>query len=347
MDTEPDASLVGGDVLHLREAFDNDIPLLLQLIRAAFEEYRDKLDPPSGVFIETEQSLRALLTREHAVLATLNGVPVGSIFYDVRQTEFYVHRLAVRQEYRRHGIGAALLNHVEAITRTAGRAVVTLSLRTALSENRHFYERRGYRVTGFDCHPGYTTFTMVRMAKCIGPQPPRPIIVVPYDVHWSQDFSYAAAEISSVYREQLVSIHHIGSTAIRGVAAKPTIDIMPVVRDIERVNEFDPVMLAFGFWPQGENGVPGRRYFRKGDISSHTHHVHVYQEGHPAIERHLALVAYLNRHPEDAHAYGELKMALARRYSTDVDGYMAGKDGYVKWLESRALAWMQTTRQSY
>ena len=106
MDTEPDASLVGGDVLHLREAFDNDIPLLLQLIRAAFEEYRDKLDPPSGVFMETEQSLRALLTREHAVLATLNGVPVGSTFYDVRQTEFYVHRLAVRQEYRRHGIGA-------------------------------------------------------------------------------------------------------------------------------------------------------------------------------------------------------------------------------------------------
>ena len=88
-----------------------------------------------------------------------------------------------------------------------------------------------------------------------------------------------------------------------------------------------------------EFGIPGRRYFHKGG-DERTHHVHVFaRENREAIERHLAVPAYLRAHADEARAYGELKKALAARFPLDWDGYCDGKDAYVRALEARALKW--------
>ncbi|MGG4498571.1 GrpB family protein [Brevibacillus reuszeri] len=135
-----------------------------------------------------------------------------------------------------------------------------------------------------------------------------------------------------------MDIHHIGSTAVPGLKAKPIIDMLPVVKDIARIDAYNEAMGQLGYVPRGEFGLEGRRYFPKGG-DNRTHHVHMYQTGHPATKRHLAFRDYLRSHPEAANEYGSLKEKLALRYSNDPASYVNGKEAWVMATEQKALAW--------
>ena len=92
----------------------------------------------------------------------------------------------------------------------------------------------------------------------------RKIVVVDYHPEWAEAFQREAARIAEVLGENMVAIHHIGSTSVPGLCAKPIIDIMPVVRDIGAVDGCNAGFVALGYTPMGEFGIPGRRYFHKG-----------------------------------------------------------------------------------
>lgn len=167
----------------------------------------------------------------------------------------------------------------------------------------------------------------------------RLIQVVPYDPLWPEQYRREAELLSRVLGEELVSIHHIGSTSVADLQAKPIIDIMPVVKDIRRVDALEQGFRALGYEAMGELGIPGRRFFPKGG-DNRTHHIHIFgRESREDILRHLAVRDYLRAHPGEAREYGELKAALARRFPHDNDGYCDGKDAFVKTLEKKALAW--------
>ena len=167
----------------------------------------------------------------------------------------------------------------------------------------------------------------------------RNIVVVPYDPSWPEKYQQESAKISAIFGQELISIHHIGSTSIPRMSAKPIIDIMPLVRDIEVVEAFNLAMIQLGYEPKGENGVPGRRYFVRGGDAYRTHHVHTYQPGNPEVSRHLDFRDYLVAHPEEAQQYANLKTGLARQYPHDIDAYMAGKDALIKKIIHRAHEW--------
>jgi GrpB-like predicted nucleotidyltransferase (UPF0157 family) len=167
----------------------------------------------------------------------------------------------------------------------------------------------------------------------------RKVKVVPYDPAWPEMFAREADEIAEVFGPEVVAIHHIGSTSIPNLCAKPIVDVLVEVRDIERVDDFDDEMTERGYQPKGEFGIPGRRFFIKGGDATRTHHVHVFQTGHPDVERHLSFRDYMIRHPEDARAYGRLKEELAQKFPEDIEGYMAGKDGLIKEMDRKAAAW--------
>jgi GrpB-like predicted nucleotidyltransferase (UPF0157 family) len=170
---------------------------------------------------------------------------------------------------------------------------------------------------------------------------PRQIEVVSYNPAWPQLFEEEAARLTAIFGQEIVAIHHIGSTAIPTTQAKPIIDILVEVRDIEKIDAFNVAMSGLGYLPRGEFGIAGRRYFIKGDEIHRTHHIHMYQTGHPDIARHLDFRDYLIAHPEDAQEYSRLKEDLARRYPTDAASYVAGKDGLVKELDRKAKAWRE------
>jgi len=167
----------------------------------------------------------------------------------------------------------------------------------------------------------------------------RTITVVPYDPCWPQRFQREADRLAAIFGAQVVAIHHIGSTAIPHIHAKPIIDLLVAVQDVNRIDAFDAEMTRRGYLPRGTFGIPGRRFFIKGSEKARTHHIHVFGHGHPAIARHLNFRDYLIAHPQQAQAYSRLKQRLARQFPHDIEGYMAGKDAFIQSINRQARAW--------
>lgn len=168
----------------------------------------------------------------------------------------------------------------------------------------------------------------------------RKVEVSPYIEQWDRMFEDEAKKLHRIFGSEILAIHHIGSTSVHGLKAKPIIDIMPVVREINKVDEYNEAMVAAGYTPKGENGLAGRRFFQKGS-DQRPHHVHVYEAGNSEIERHLAFRDYLRTHPKDRRIYGDLKEKLALHYPYDIDSYIKGKEPLVLELERKALEWYE------
>ena len=164
--------------------------------------------------------------------------------------------------------------------------------------------------------------------------------VVAHDPGWKDDFQAEAAQIARALGDIVVSLHHIGSTAIPGTYAKPIIDILLEVDDNFRLDAKSSAMEHLGYEVMGEFGIPGRRYFRKDDDSGvRTHHVHAFAPSNVEIERHLAFRDYMIAHSAEAQAYSQLKQRLAREHPDDIQAYVDGKDLFVKEHIAKAIAW--------
>lgn len=168
----------------------------------------------------------------------------------------------------------------------------------------------------------------------------RKVEVVPYCLDWAIHFEQEASQLRSIFGDALIEIHHVGSTSVPGLAAKPIIDILPVVSRIDEVDKFNAQMAGIDYEAMGEFGIPGRRYFRKGG-DHRTHHVHVFEVGDNNIVRHLAFRDYLRARSDVAAQYGELKQRLAAQFSEDIDAYINGKDAFVREKVREALDWHQ------
>ena len=161
----------------------------------------------------------------------------------------------------------------------------------------------------------------------------RKVEVVTFSEDWKKKFEQEVLLLKGVLGLELLIVHHIGSTAVNGLSAKPIIDIMPIVRDIRKIDAHNKEMIALGYNPKAENGLPGRRYFQKGG-DNRTHHIHIYEMNNPQIERHLAFRDYLRVHPDTTRNYGNLKEALAAQFPYDIDAYINGKEKLVRRLNS-------------
>lgn len=164
--------------------------------------------------------------------------------------------------------------------------------------------------------------------------------VVPHDPHWRDAFEAEAKQFAAALGDNVVAVHHIGSTAIPNIYAKPVVDLLVEVRDITAVDERSTAMYSLGYEVMGEYGIRGRRYFRKDDrAGTRTHQIHTFAAGSAQVERHLAFRDYMIAHPEDARRYSELKRKLAEEHPQSMDDYMDGKDGFIKEIDRRAARW--------
>ncbi len=162
----------------------------------------------------------------------------------------------------------------------------------------------------------------------------RKIEVVDYDPKWPELFKSEAEQVKQALGCNCVQIHHIGSTSIPGLSAKPIIDMLPVVRNIQEVDNAIEAMESLGYEAKGEYGMAFRRYFQKGK-SVRTHHVHVYQEGDPEISRYLKFCDWMRSHKADAESYARLKLELAKKFPHDILQYCNGKDAFVASIDTK------------
>ena len=168
----------------------------------------------------------------------------------------------------------------------------------------------------------------------------RRVEVVPHDPRWRDAFEAEAKQVAAALGDNVVAIHHIGSTAIPDIYAKPVVDLLVEVRDVTEVDGRSSSMESLGYEVMGEYGIPGRRYFRKDDREGiRTHHIHAFEAGSAEAVRHLAFRDYMIAHPVDAQSYSELKRRLAEEHPQSMDAYIDGKDGFIREIDRRAAQW--------
>ncbi len=178
----------------------------------------------------------------------------------------------------------------------------------------------------------------------------RIIEVVGYDPNWITAYEKEAALLMQVFGRRLVQIHHVGSTAVTDLPAKPIIDILVVLDHTNDIDRFNPAMEALGYQIRGEcldapvPGTPGRFYFSKNTNGVRSHHVHVCARGHREIVDKLAFRDYLRSHRNVAVTYGKLKQRAAIDHRSDNVGYMRAKDGFIKSALLDARSWYESNQ---
>jgi GrpB-like predicted nucleotidyltransferase (UPF0157 family) len=168
----------------------------------------------------------------------------------------------------------------------------------------------------------------------------RKVEVLPHNPNWREAFEDESKQVAVALGDNVVAVHHIGSTAITTIYAKPIIDMLVEVRDITKVDERNSAMQTLGYESMGEFGISGRRFFRKdNEVGIRTHHIHTFEIDSAQVRRHLAFRNYMNVHTEDAQRYSDLKQELAKKYPNDIEGYMDGKDEFIKQIDKKATEW--------
>ena len=165
-----------------------------------------------------------------------------------------------------------------------------------------------------------------------------PVQIVDYDPRWPGRFLAEAARVSRVLSDCVVAIHHIGSTAVPNLCAKPVIDILVQVSSLSIFDRQSKVLQPLGYESMGEYGLSGRRFFRKGDVQR-THHIHVYAADNPEPMRHVHFRDYLRAHPQIAERYAKIKRQAMLVHSDSREDYQLFKASFIESEERQALAW--------
>ena len=120
-------------------------------------------------------------------------------------------------------------------------------------------------------------------------------VVVP-NPGWPNEYEQEKNRLVEVLGGVILEIHHIGSTSVKGLAAKPIIDIIIESDSLEKLDTASCHFEGLGYEVKGEFGMMGRRYYRKGG-DHRTHQIHAFKVGDPNIHRHIAFRNYLAAHP--------------------------------------------------
>lgn len=153
------------------------------------------------------------------------------------------------------------------------------------------------------------------------------VVVVDYDPEWPAIFEQLRTEIWPAVSELAISIEHVGSTSVPGLAAKPVVDLDVVVPP-GRVPEGIARLEALGYEHRGDLGIPGREALRR-PPDAPRHHLYLCPADSPALANHLAIRDHLRANPPVAERYGALKNDLARRFPNDIDAYIEGKTDFL------------------
>ncbi len=164
------------------------------------------------------------------------------------------------------------------------------------------------------------------------------VVVVDYRTDWPLLFKREQVLITQATGISASDIHHIGSTSVEGLAAKPVIDILIEINDLAVLDNLNEQFCAIDYTPRGENSIDQRRYFTKGH-NKRTHQIHGFIKGSDQAIRHLAFCRYLRAHPDAAFKYGELKKQIAKTCNNDIEKYCDEKNDFVQQHEKLALIW--------
>ena len=159
----------------------------------------------------------------------------------------------------------------------------------------------------------------------------RNIVVMPYEEAWERGFLDIRAELRDALGELALGIEHVGSTAVKGLSAKPIIDIDVVIRDDSALEAVVLALRGIGYRHKGDLGIPGREAFAyDGKDHLQRHHLYVCPRDSAELKRHLAFRDYLRAHPDAVREYSRIKEEGAALYPHDIDRYIEHKAPFIE-----------------
>ena len=162
------------------------------------------------------------------------------------------------------------------------------------------------------------------------------VIVVPYDSNWKQAFERIKQELLSALHNHIITIEHIGSTSVEGLAAKPVIDLNIIIKDYNAFELVKEKLTGLGYTHNGDQGIKDRHAFKYED-KPHLmrHHLYVCPEYSEELKRQLIFRDYLRTNSIDRDWYSAVKMLAAKHYPEDISSYMIAKHPCVREILER------------
>ncbi|WLP58138.1 GNAT family N-acetyltransferase [Bacillus pumilus] len=319
-------------IVNLDQTISDVAKQILHIQLAAYQQEAEQIGyadlPPLK---ETIQDV--MKAKEQFIGFEQKGILLGVASYEEQKDYLIISRLAVHPKALKQGIGTRLMS-------TIMEKNVPIELTTGQKNTpaKKLYEKLGFLETGV-IHVA-KELTLSKMTWT----PRRKVEVVEFKKEWHEEFHQEKQQLKQIIQKSWIEGHHIGSTSVEGLAAKPIIDILIEVSHIKEIDRKRESFEQLGYQALGENGIKGRRFFQKGGLNR-THHVHVYERNHPDVKRHLLFRDYLRAHPERAVAYASVKEQLANQYPEDIQSYMAGKNEIIKKIENEAYHWDREGRE--
>ena len=160
------------------------------------------------------------------------------------------------------------------------------------------------------------------------------VVLVPHDPRWSTLFARESDELNAALGSSILAVHHVGSTAVPGLCAKPILDVLVSIPDFARGADLVPRLAALGYEFRPAEEVPDRHYFRRRNGTIRSHHLSLAE---PTSRHHIVTLAFRDALRTDqglARAYADLKVELAAEFPFDRAAYIEGKSEFI----ARALA---------
>lgn len=182
---------------------------------------------------------------------------------------------------------------------------------------------------------------MRNLQSDLAPQPPLglkrgELYLSPYRDEWPALFESEKKIIASAIGDLVRDIQHVGSTSVPGMCAKPILDIAIAVEEFETARVCVEPLVELGYTFKGENGIPRRHYFQKGEPC--THHVHMVEEISEEWTKLILFRDHLRSYRSVTEEYGSLKAALVDSLAGDRKAYLAAKAEFITKAIKKARA---------
>ncbi len=158
----------------------------------------------------------------------------------------------------------------------------------------------------------------------------------PHSADWAEEYEKEKVILQKILGDDIIEIHHVGSTSIPGLMAKPIIDIAVGVKDEQTQIKLIPILASYGYDMKDSIKEKGEVLARKGPPELRTHYIHIEIINTPKWEEHILFKDYLIKHPEYVQKYQNLKQKLAQECNLNRKLYTSQKDEFIKDVLKKA-----------
>ena len=151
-----------------------------------------------------------------------------------------------------------------------------------------------------------------------------------HNPNWEKEYKKEEKLLKKLLKDEIIEIHHVGSTSIKGLMAKPIIDILIVIKSLNNIEKIDKILSLYNYHNRGNQGIEDRIFFAKGSDDARTHYIHFTEPNSNTYYDLMYFKKYLEEHPNYLKEYCNLKKELAEKYSLDRKKYTEGKSDFIK-----------------